>query len=252
MGYRDHYYTRREIGRVREHHFLRVPQEAQLEDGVPALLGALSEKGTGGYVGGGWPTPLRMGSASQLLGAMEARRAAITERFGTPVDAPFRAKADLASTDLTVERRHMIGLGANAAIPGVPAEMSLKLQMEWITRMKISWGEGTTLHHIPVGFLDALHDVVGGDHTQVVGTGVLRKHFIVQSVIVSRSYAAHLTSERAFTSEVKARAAELERLGVGVRYAFGSERTVDVSVEGDRPFLVAVDGLKWRDLDRSI
>lgn len=262
MSFKELYFTRREIGKFQEHLFLRVPREAKLNDGVPALLGSLSEKGRGGGPGRGWPKPVPLGVSQRMLDELEERRDAIADFHGVqPDDLEWLNRTSLANTTLTLEKRHVLDLGLDADIPGLPVGASVGFNGTWLKQMTIQWGEGTVATELRKGHLFALYRLSGGDHRKIVPNGLLQRHFIVQSVISSRNYTITAHSERAFTAEFKAKVDEIAKAAdsdkpgtasANATYTLSGKNTLSVKVDGDAPYLIGIAGVKWNQLDLGL
>jgi len=253
MGIRDFYFTRSEIGGVREHYFLRFPQVAHYGDNhVPDLLGSLSEKGVGGWTGGGWPKPTILTVQEHLIKALDARRDAVAKKLGVGADFPTVEKQDLSSVTIQRSRQHLIGGDLSGSVPSVPVKLSLGFESTAFRDLTIEWGEGTTLHYIPLGLLSGLRYAVGGDHREIIPAGLLGKHFVLHSLLISPNYTLRLRSERAFEADIRAKAKAINGQKAGVTYEFSKSDEMTVRVEGDTPYVIAVDGAKWSDLNMGI
>lgn len=246
MSKTDFYFTRAGIPGSMDLHFLRDPQKADAEGGGLALLGSLCQKASWWFET--YPRPFMMTPPGIILDALEARLRDIADWHHTsPEKVKFRTSVQVADKSITVKKKHVADLGADVAIPNVPVQFSIGFDFSRLSAMTLVWKKASVVY-MPIGNLQALYDLVDGDHTKVHPGGLLGKNFIMTSLLHALEYQMEITSEATFDADFKAKAAAINGLGGHVKYTFTTERSVSISVEDEIGYVTAVDGVRWRDV----
>jgi hypothetical protein len=149
---------------------------------------------------------------------------------------------------MRVKRHDVIDLGITLDIPMVPLDLTLNVNGEWIEQVDVSWGDDTVVHEVPKGVLMALYGAVDGDDEELVPGGLLGDHYVVQSVIVARSWKVALQSTREIGADLKAKAQAKASAGAEVSFDFSGDKRLTVEVDGDVPYVIAVSGVRWKEL----
>jgi hypothetical protein len=250
MGISEHYFTERQAHDFDDLLFLTVPQQASSPGGGYRLLGSLVER-RGGLRR--YPVPELLDGPGGILDAIVARR----ERLGLAGQelTPSKVLAG-SSRELHVEKRHLTDAGIDS-VPMVPARLSLGLDFSRVKRTSLEFGEGTRVAYIPRGYLHKLYHAVDGKSEALEPTGLLKKHMVVQAVLLTRSFRMTFSSDSTFESDFEAaisaknRVSEERETGLKVQYEVVRSRELSAVVSSEDEYLVGLRAVRWRQFDMA-
>lgn len=246
---KPYYFTRAAVPgsvEVGELDFLRDPQGAKDAGGGLALLGTICQKAVWWFQA--YPVPFQMTPPAIVFEALEARRKEIADWHGTsPENVKFQTSVRIADKTVTIKKKHLADIGADVAIPNVPVQGAIGFDFSSASSMTLTWKNASVVY-MPIGNLQALYDIVDGDDAKIHPGGLLRKHFIMTSLLHALEYQLDITSEETFDTEFKAKAVAINGLGGHVKYTFTTEKSLSVSVKDEIGYVTAVNGVRWRDV----
>lgn len=234
------YFAENEVPALGAMLFLRVLQSAK--GSASDLLGSIVEsRSSGGFFGLGsksYPVPMLYTVPQVVLGALTER----SSELGLAEESLVQTTTFAGfSNSIVIGSEAKIGGGVQA-FPALPVSIGVDVDYERMKKVKLSFGAGTKLSYIPKGYLARLYRAVGGNARTI--DPALRKHFIVDRVLVTREFEVAFESTEAFGSGFEA---QLELGRAEVRFDKKNEREVVAKVSGNQAYIAALGARSWDD-----
>lgn len=251
MAIEDYYFTRQAIPGLGKLLFLKVLQAADSSGGGESLRGSVVQEAEdrllGIFPGPSYPIPMHMSAPRVVHDAIDAHR----EVLG--ISGPIVLEVELAASQQSIRIEQRKAYQASIApFPALPVNLALDVDYARMRNVELSFGEGTRLRYIPLGYLGRLYQYLEGEHRPVVPSGALAENNVVDAILLARSFEVLFESEEAFHRNFDAKLEALRSLrsaSAEVRYEKVEERRVVARVDSGRDYLVALHGSDWDAFD---
>ena len=236
MAGKDWYFSTAVLGGVGKLFFLKVAQDASQGTGPSRLLGSFVLEGDGGLFGNSeYPVPQN----SYILGAVATEM----KKLGFPEDQIFdEIGLSGATQQLKIEKT--ASAGVEAPFPGAPLSAGIGVSYKRIRSVKIEFGAGARKRFIPRDLLIEAYRRFAqksGDYPPVFFDD---DRMVVDQVLLVKELALEVTSDSDFTANFDAKADEMTKAKLGLKYERKSNRVYKLSLDGTREYLFALSAVE--------
>ena len=221
-------------------YFLKIPKRAQSGDEALSLIGSFVKKiDYGGLLGAfDKECPEPNSEYAPMLAAKQLAQIA-----GEPVEALY-SEDFLPGAKRSFKGLKKFGIDGEGTFPGAPVSAGLKLDYKKIKTIDISFGEGSFVRDLRIGYLkDGLRKIRA--HPEDYSSGFFDKDMmIIERILVARNLAITVNMKSTLEAGFDAKLEAENAVHGALNYSSNKKETVVLSMADDVPYLFGISGIR--------
>jgi hypothetical protein len=239
--YQQYYIGLDDLAGYGDLYFLKFLQDAASSGGGENLLGSVVQRVKTGIFGWGhgFPVPMLMTTAQSFLKAIPGD--------SNVKEIVFAASKQVAAIDSSGSAGLNVG-----PFPSVPVTLGVDLDWNKAVQVNLTVGGGSLLHYIPRGYSAQLYRSVAGDDKHVDVTGIVGSNFVVETVLLSKTFSVEFVSSESFDADFQAKLDAINAIpnvGGKLKLNDATKKSVTAEIDGTHSYLVALGVARWSDFD---